>query len=828
MEAGFETTPGTRRVVALQSNIRSPYMQDPAKTPHLATTPRNDEDTSQIYAACIENGTREVGIAMLSLHPPSLSLYQFSDTSLYSYANNILEVTSPSKILVVQSPVKSAFTQILSEKYDDTKIVNIPRSQFSDSKGIELLNQLSNCPNEIFGSTTPTKNRYLCLSSANAVINYALNNENIQIYPSSLRTVFHPLEGHLMIDPMCLTNFNIITAPKSSLLRFSTSKKNLATPSLFNFLDRTITTNGERFLRSNLAAPPSDPRHINLRLDFVRELADNDELKNEIKNSLKGIDDLDPVITYLVANHAKKCQPSFSLDVILKLLTVSKNMSKIHDCLSQMSNVLAKSLTGAIEQSNFDKIIEALSDFDDTFDNDKKQYKGDNSKYIYIVKNGRNSVLDVTRKTYDKTIEEIYNLPQEIFDKYSIKCQIKFNKSRRYHIQIKKSDMDKNQLKLPSEFIFVTSSDSYISCTTQELLILNKSNESSEFDTISVSQKFAESKMNNIREFISSIYSISEAIGFIDFLYSLAVVTSEMKNANRPIIDEKMTSIKMVDGRNPVMEKIFQNKLSENMSKILTSDMKNEFIPLSIYLTPVKKISILSGVNASGKTTLLQTICLNLIMANTGCFVPCKELSVPIISSLFIKSSQVNDYIESGTSSFKREMMELSNISMHSDQRSLVLIDEPCSSTSALDGCSLAWTLIEKLIINKSFAIISTHYRELEEMSNIYKEVNSNQMISEVNSDGKFSFTYKVGEGNLSEMMYGIRAAQGFLPSDVISYAKEVYENISVPKEKKKKMSGKNAAAALIQRIINLNTTNLDNDGLRACLTSIRKRCSIK
>lgn len=828
MEVQRETVPSTRRVVAIQRGYEmSPYMEDPAKTPHLAATPRSNEDNSPSYAACIENGTREIGVAMLRLHPPSLSLYQFSDTSMYSYLNNILDATSPKKILVVSSQSKSALTQIVIEKYDDSMIVSIPRAQFSDSKGVNLINELSNSPNEIFG-TTPIKNRYLCISASAAVLQYAMVEEEIQIYPSSLRTIFHTLDGHMMIDPIALINFNIITAPRNSILRLQTSKKLSAAPSLFNFIDRCMTSCGERFLRATVASPPCDPRHISMRYDFINELMYNEELIKEIQKVLKGIQDLDPVISFLVTKQARKTTLSFPLDCILKLVKVCNIAGSLREALSKMSCNLSQGLLAAINESHIEKISEILSDFVDDDD--------DKNKFLYCIAEGKLALLDVTRKTYERTLEQIFHLPQDLQDRHGIKCQIKFNKTRRYHLQIKKSDVVKksssiisssNNEGLPTEFIFATKSDSVISCTTQELLILNKANESAESDAIIIAQKFAESKIDAIRSYISSIYSISEVIGFLDTLLSLAIVSNEMKSTTRPKLNSN--SLSLVNARHPILERLYQNNIADDISKLtLGVNTKAEFIPTSISLTPVKKISILSGVNASGKSTLLQTVCLNTIMAQCGCFVPCEEMSLPVIQSIFVKCTSPADYIESGTSSFKREMMELSNIALHSDQNSLVLIDEPCASTSSADGSALAWVLCEKLLLNKSFAVVSTHFRELEMLSQTYNNVQTNQMQTEVGSDGRFLYKYKCSNGSLSENAYGIRSAEGILPPDVISHARIIYENISQQKPVGTKSQGKNAAAALIQKILNLRETSLDDDGLRACLTSIKKRCIIK
>ena len=696
MDFTFPTgDPSVKRVEASSVTIeRSPYMENPMKTNQIAQTPRLEEDHSISYFACIENGSKEVGSALFTLNPPSLSLYQFTDTSLYSYVNNLIELNRPSKILVPLSSTKSPLAQIITEQAKDISVIEVPRSHFNDEKGSQMLLEYAHTPDEIFGTQYLT-NRYLCLSASAAVIQYVLKEEDVEIYPHSLQTVFHSLEGHLMLDPLVLSNFNIISAPKNVLLKLSTSKRRSCTPSLFNLVDRTLTPSGGRFLRSTLAAPPSDPRHITLRQEFVQELVLNNESLESLKQAVEHLHDIDDVITFLVTRTSrKKGMISKPLDCMIRLSQNGHILDGLKESLASMESTLSQSLLNSLNESKYDELTAMIDEFIDQDLESKASFTTDASSFIYCIKNGVVPLLDVTRKTYETSLQEIFRTSKGISQKYEIQSQIKYNKSRRFYLQMKKTEFQKQKqvsssaltsisgaidassslvskvyhtqsgLNIPSEFIYVVETPQYIQATTHELLLLNMKNESAQNDTIALAQKYIETRVDDVRSFISSIYAVSEIIGFVDCLLSFAKVAQEYEHYTRPRVASNILSL--IEARHPILEQILISDIGQSVGEILTG-VKQKFIPNDISLSYAKKMTILSGVNMSGKSTLLQTVALNVILAHTGCFVPCSMCDVPLLTSLFSRTGGT-DNIEGNASAFAVEMRELAHISSQADQ----------------------------------------------------------------------------------------------------------------------------------------------------------------
>ena len=853
MDFTFPTMdPSIKRVEASSVHLqRSPYMENPMKTAQIAQTPRLEEDHSISYFACIENGSKEVGSALFTLNPPSLSLYQFSDTSLYSYVNNLIELNRPTKILVPLSTTKSPLAQILVEQSRDNIVVEVPRSHFNDEKGNQMLLEYAHSPNEIFGAQYLT-NRYLCLSAASAVLQYAQKEEDVDIFPHSLQTVFHSLEGHLMIDPLVLSNFNVLSAPKNVLLKISTSKRRICSPSLFNLIDRTLTPSGGRFLRSTLAAPPSDPRHITLRQEFVQELVMNDDMLVSLKQSIDHLYDIDDVITFLVTRISKKKSTTAKpLDCMIRLSKNGHILNGLKESLASMGSKLAQSLLKSLIDSKYDDLTSLIDEFIEPDLESKASFTTDSSSFIYCIKNGVVPLLDVTRKTYESTLQEIFRTTNEIAEKYGIQAQIKYNKSRRFYLQIRKASFQKRKpsslasiansvdssstttskvyhtqsgLNIPSEFIYIVETPLAIQATTHNLLLINMKNESAQNDTIALAQKYIESKVDDVRSFVSSIYAVSEIIGFVDCLLSFALVSKEYEHYTRPRVSSNILSLK--GARHPILEQILISNIGESVGEILTGK-KQKFIPNDISLSFAKRMTILSGVNMSGKSTLLQTVALNVILSHIGCFVPCTMCSIPILTSLFSRSGG-SDSIEGNSSAFAVEMRELAHIATQADQNSLVLIDEPGSSTSPTDGASLAWSILEKLLEKKAFVIATTHFREIEMLPMLYSNVNICSMKAVVTEEGHYDYTYLLQNGECKEEAYGIRTAARYLPLDLIEYAQNAYNIVSKEHPKKGISTGREAWMAILQRLLTLKQSSLDDDGLRRYLIDLKNKCKTK
>ncbi|OHT11453.1 MutS domain III family protein [Tritrichomonas foetus] len=826
------------------SSSKTPRIQ----TPRILSTPRLDSENRTCFIAFIENLSREVGAAVLRIYPPSLTLYQYSDTALYSHSRHLIEVQNPTKILIPGNvSSKSPLSQMLSNDEvinEENSVVEVSRSRFSDSIGVDTLSDLANSDID-----DHLINRYLSLSSAAACLYFAQVEYKLSIYSNSLKVTFQPLEGRLLIDPIALRQFSIISTPKKdSLIKLSTSKRKFCLPTLFNLVDRCFTPSGTRFLRSTIAAPPNNASIIKNRQDFIAEIVESTEIYEQLISIFSNIVDLDPVITFLVTKGTTKISGcSVAIDILQRLIYDIDKINTMHSIFSEMKCDLAQAMAQTIEQSDFAKINEQISVYlnpdPDILLND--QANNEVSRQIYALKDGIVGILDMTRKCYEETLSDISSHANDLETKYNIKISVKFNKSRRYFLQVNKKYLEKpnetihvsssvrdavekmgrspSGYLIPNEFIHVSENSNYITATTFDLLILNRKNVSAQEDSIALAQKFIDGKIDEIRPFIRDIYKISEVVGFIDSLLSLASVARELTGYTKPKISKTQIYV-LRNARHPIMERLIASNMASTISTLI-SDTNQPFIPNNLDITLAKPVSILKGVNMSGKTTYLQMAVQIAILAQCGSFVPCEHCVISPFSSIYTRSG-TSDSIEGNASAFFVEMREMNHITCHANSLSLVAIDEPCISTSVRDGIGLAFACLEKLLESHAFVLCATHFTELEILADIYPLVALKEMCVREKQEGGYEYLYHIRDGSFSTSGYGIELAKQYYPQEMIEYTKEYY-NFMKNNEKTKKQvkSGKAATSAILQQLLSLQASTLDDEALSNCILTIRNKC---
>lgn len=343
---------------------------------------------------------------------------------------------------------------------------------------------------------------------------------------------------------------------------------------------------------------------------------------------------------------------------------------------------------------------------------------------------------------------------------------------------------------------------------------------------------------------------------------SLAIVAREFKGYTLPEITTNQIYA-LRKARHPLMEKLISSEFAKKMSLLLPSSMPNtnskssldlpvqynerieqeqgvKFVPNDLDLTTARPMIILKGVNMSGKTTYLQMAVQIAIMAQCGSFVPCEKCVISPFTSIFTRSG-TNDSIEGNASAFLIEMKEMNHIISLADSTTFIAIDEPCISTSVRDGIGISFACLEKLISAHSFVLCSTHFSELETLTNIYPCVNLKEMRSrelKTRKDSalkndfktKYEYLYTISDGmpqNSNSSGYGISIAEEYYPSELIEEAQACYEQLKQEEGGKKniKNTGKMASFAILQQLLSLKASSLNDDELRSTIHNIQKRC---
>jgi DNA mismatch repair protein MSH4 len=843
------TTPSFFRPVARHSAYQEEELQTTPlktpKTPSIPTTPRIEAgetdpgSTPTNFLALIENASREVGIAVITVSPPSLSLFQFSDTPFYSNTNNLVNFHRPTKIVVPGNAAKSQLTQFMLSQQPADQILELQRSRFSDAVGSKMLQEFGHTCND-----DQLHNRYLAISAAAAVLFYVQSDFNIEIFHHSLQIDFKPLEGHLLIDSLAFKQFSIFSvSDRDSALKLSTPKHKLCLPTLFNLINFCHIPSGARCLRAILASPPSDIDQIKLRQDFVEEVVLNDQLYNDLALVFGRILDLDPALTFLVTKGTTKLAgSSIALDSLQRLHLNSRLIKGLMRILASMHSDLAQQMVSTVELAESEQLGQLL----DHFLAESTAEVQSHSAQIFAIKPKVIGILDVTRKCYEDSLSEIHQLGKTLSEKYDIKISVKYNKSRRFHFWINKGQLKKRELDkvttiaealqnvaitasgfiIPSEFIHVVESPSYITASTYELLLLNKKNESAENDTLSISDKFIDSKVEDVRPFVRVIYKVSEIIGVVDSLLSLATVARSYSGYVKPTFSENRT-LTIRGARHPILEQLIASDFVQKSVTVTWPSRVGSFVANDFEMSESKHVMIVRGVNMSGKSTVLQTLVQIAILSQCGSFVPCESAALFPFTSVLIRSG-TNESLEGNASAFFTEMKEMSEIIAHATEMSLIAIDEPCVSTSVRDGIGLSFACLETLIVRKSFVLCATHFTELEALASLYSSVAIKEMRTrERSGENRFEFLYQIGDGSNAQTGYGIKIAADFLPSQLIADARAIHGMLSAGKSasRSNKATGDHAKAAVLQRLLTLQSSTLDDESLIACLKSLKSHC---
>ncbi|MBO4807895.1 MAG: DNA mismatch repair protein MutS [Lachnospiraceae bacterium] len=515
--------------------------------------------------------------------------------------------------------------------------------------------------------------------------------------------------------------------------------------SLLGVLDRTKTAMGGRMLRSFVEQPLKDKTSIEERLDAIDELIKDSISRDELREYLNPIYDLERLlskISYKTANPRDMISFASSIGMIPHIKTVLKAFSK-------------KELSG---------ILNDLDDLSDIYSLIQNSISDDPPIMIReggFIKDGFDENVDNFRKAKTEGKTWLAKLEEEDRQRTGIKnLRIKYNKVFGYYFEVTNSYADL----VPEDYIrkqTLTGSERYTTPRLKELedTILNAEDKLNalEYDI------FCDVR-DTIAGEIERIQKTAKALAKLDVYTSLAYV-SEHNRYVRPKLNEKGI-IDIKDGRHPVVE------------KMSSSDM---FIPNDTYLDNGKnQISVITGPNMAGKSTYMRQSALIVLMAQIGCFVPASTANIGICDRIFTRVGASDD-LSSGQSTFMVEMNEVANILRNATSDSLLILDEIGRGTSTFDGLAIAWAVIEHISNRKLLGaktLFATHYHELTELEGKIDNVN-NYCIAVKEQGEDIVFLRKIIKGG-ADKSYGIQVARlAGVPDMVTDRAKEIVKELS-------------------------------------------------
>lgn len=516
---------------------------------------------------------------------------------------------------------------------------------------------------------------------------------------------------------------------------------------LFWVLDATKTAMGARRLKKLLKTPFLDPALINARLDAL-ELLKNDLLsREEIREVLSAIYDLERVISRIVAEQNNPRECSALKDSIKAVTQLGVVLAQLEDCaLLNRAKVFFQNLE--MPDSPYMKLVDliekSISDEPPVFTKDGN-----------FIRDGFSEELDQLKLSF-KTIKNwINNLEEMERARTGIKSlKVGFNRVTGYYIEISKLQ----EAKVPADYIrkqTLANAERYITpeLKERENILLN-----GETKQIELEQALFKEIVQEIKTYVRDLQLLADMISELDVFQSLATVAQKQNYARPRFKDSKTLTLKMIQSRHPVLEK----------------NSQVHFIPNTIEMTrDENRFILITGPNMAGKSTLMRQVALIVVMAQIGSFVPAESCELSIVDKLFTRIGAL-DNLYFGHSTFMVEMLETATILNNATQSSLIVLDEIGRGTSTFDGMSIACSVSE-YIYNQLQArtLFATHYHEITSLSNQYPAFsNFNMKIAEDTQSIVFKYEFIKGAADKS---YGIHVAKmAGLPAPVIKKATEL------------------------------------------------------
>ncbi len=515
--------------------------------------------------------------------------------------------------------------------------------------------------------------------------------------------------------------------------------------SLLWVLDKTKTAMGARTLRSYIEQPLIDKRQIEERLDAVEELTRDAISRDEIREYLNPVYDLERLlgkISYQSAN--------------------PRDLIAFRNSLAMMKPI--KAVLSAFDKSLLSQIRVDIDPFEDLYELIQAAIEEDPPVLVReggIIKDGFDDTIDSLRKAKTEGKNWLAALEEEDRNRTGIKnLRIKYNKVFGYYFEVTNSF--KNMV--PKDYIrkqTLANAERYTTPRLKELedTILNAEDKLStlEYDL------FCKIR-DTIGAEIERIQKTAKAIARLDVFASLSLV-AERYHYVRPEINEKGL-IHIKEGRHPVVEQVMGNDM------FVTNDT---YLDNNSHL-----IAVITGPNMAGKSTYMRQTALIVLLAQLGSFVPAKSAKIGLVDRIFTRVGASDD-LASGQSTFMVEMNEVANILRNATKNSLLILDEIGRGTSTFDGLSIAWAVIEHISNRKLLGaktLFATHYHELTELEGKIGNVN-NYCIAVKEKGDDIVFLRKIIKGG-ADKSYGIQVAKlAGVPDMVIDRAKEIVAQLS-------------------------------------------------
>ncbi len=730
-------------------------------TPSMSYNDKTSDGSTNNYLCGIHFGKLMVGVAFVDISTGEFFINQGDKEE----AEKLIQSLSPKEIVIQKKYLreiqKTQSSSVYIKTYEDwvfnSNYANETLNEHFGTKSLKGFG-IEDCKEGII--------------AAAAALTYMKETLHTQISHISQISLIKS-SNYLWLDKFTIRNLELVSSPHENA------------KTLLSIMNRTQSNMGFRMLQRWIVLPLLDLEAIEHRQNIVKSFIENDELKNNACEYVNRIGDLERLISRLAFG---RIQPSELLNLKFIIREIQKLKNELSSCGSKILKAEANKLNPCSELEEFlEKYIHPEAP--------------NNIAKGGAIAQGVDTLLDELRElalNSRKVLEEMQINESEKTGIPSLK--IGYNNVFGYYIEVTNTHKDK----VPQEWIrkqTLANAERYI---TEELKDLENRILTAQDKISQIENQIYANVISTTLQYVNILKNNAQVIASMDCLLSFAQLAIE-NNYVRPKLTNE-TSIKIKDGRHPVIEK----SLAPG----------EEYIANDVYLDrATQQICIITGPNMSGKSAYLRQTALITLMAQTGSYVPAKMAEIGIVDKIFTRVG-ASDNISSGESTFMVEMNEAACILNNISERSLILLDEIGRGTSTYDGVSIAWAIASYLHDNKCKpkTLFATHYHELIDMEGQYDRI-KNYHVKVKESGKEVIFLRKIDKGG-SEQSFGIHVARlAGMPKRVLEEAEYMLSQLENKETKAKKVERKSKSEA--QNSVQLSFIQLDDPILSEIKDSI-------
>ncbi len=697
-------------------------------TPGANINMQSLDESKNNYLLCVFSDISNYGLSYVDI-----TTGDFYTTTLKNYTNLLDEIDKihPAEIIVNNELKENLdFMEYLTDKIK--AFINTYDNWFFDEQRTinRILEHFSVTSLDGLGLT----NHYESIIASGALLDYLYDTQKSSLnHINNIR--YYETSKFMLLDRSTRRNLELLETMREK------DKKG----SLLWVIDKTKTAMGARKLRHYIEQPLTNQHHIESRLDGVSELYDDLMLREEIRELLTPVYDMERLMTKMSLRTANP-RDLLSFKQSIAILPDIKNL-----LLSTKSEILYR----------IGEDIDVLSDMYALINESIKDEPPIAIKEGKIFRDGYNENIDTLRSASTDGKKWLARLETKEKEETGIKnLRIKYNKIFGYYLEVTNSNLSMVPTRYQRKQT-LSNAERYI---TPELKEIENTVLGAQDKLVALEYELYIDIRNKLATNVARIKETAGKIATIDTLQSMATI-AVTGNYTRPEFNNNGV-INIVEGRHPVIEKMIgYNQFIYNDTLMNIED---------------HRFSIITGPNMAGKSTYMRQVALITLMAQIGSYVPATSAIIAPVDRIFTRVGASDD-LSSGKSTFMVEMSEVANILRNATKNSLVILDEIGRGTSTFDGLSIAWAVVEYLVNNSTIGaktLFATHYHELTELEGKIEGV-QNYCITVKEKGDDIIFLRKIAKGG-ADKSYGIQVAKiAGVPDSVIYRSKEILNELS-------------------------------------------------